>query len=172
MDDEVLRGGVANAGAARIRQAVRALVVDGCDRVLLVRFEFPTATRWALPGGGLEGGETHHDALRRELVEEVGLHDAMIGAHLWNRLHIVTFLNGLFDGQREQVYEVRVPAGFEPRPVFTWEQLNAEYVFEMRWWTLAELESTDSVFVPSTLSSLFRDYVGGGPPVQPLDLDG
>src|SRR6188508_1950732 len=117
----------------RIREAVRALVVDDDDRVLLVRFEFPDATRWALPGGGIDAGETHLDALRRELREEIGLEDPVIGAHLWNRLHIIPFLDNRFDGQREQVYEVRVPRGFEPRPAFTWEQLNAEHVYELRW---------------------------------------
>ena len=67
----------------RIREAARALVLDPDDRVLLVRFEFPvTGTRWALPGGGLEPGETHVEALRRELVEEVGLHGAAIGPHV------------------------------------------------------------------------------------------
>ncbi|MFM7686187.1 MAG: NUDIX domain-containing protein, partial [Actinomycetota bacterium] len=41
----------------RIRDAVRALVLDPDDRILMVRFEFPDAgTRWALPGGGIEPG--------------------------------------------------------------------------------------------------------------------
>ena len=41
----------------RIRSSVRAVVLDPADRVLLVRFEFPTATVWATPGGGQEPGE-------------------------------------------------------------------------------------------------------------------
>ncbi len=155
----------------RIREAVRALLVDSDDRLLLVRFEFPDASRWALPGGGLDRGETHHDGLRRELLEEIGLTDPVIGAHLWNRLHIVPFVNGLFDGQREQIHEVRVPAGFEPQPVFSWEQLNAEYVFEMRWWTLAEIESTDAVLAPAALATLFAQYLVDGPPAEPIDVD-
>ena len=56
------------AAGLRIRQAVRALILDPEDRVLLVRFEFPnTGRKWALPGGGVEADETDHDALRREL---------------------------------------------------------------------------------------------------------
>ena len=120
--------------------------------------------------------DAHRDAaLRRELAEELGLHDATIGAQLWNRLHIVPFLNGKFDGQREQIYEVDAPAGFEPRPMFSWEQLNAEYVFELRWWTLAELQRAHThdglVTAPRHLPTLLRDYLISGPPNEPLEVD-
>ena len=56
----------------RIRDAARALLITDDREVLLVRFEFPAGTRWAVPGGGLQPGETAHDAVRRELHEEVG----------------------------------------------------------------------------------------------------
>ncbi len=51
----------------RFRQAARALLLDPDESVLLVRFEFPTATVWGLPGGGLDDGESVADGLRREL---------------------------------------------------------------------------------------------------------
>jgi len=158
----------------RIREAVRALIVDGDDRVLLVRFEFPTRTVWATPGGGVDPGETDLDALRRELIEEVGLHDAEIGAHLWNRLHIFPFVNGQFDGQHERVHLVRVPSGFEPRPMFTTEQLQAEYLIEIRWWTLAELQGATAadtfITAPSGLVALVEDLLQNGPPSVPPDV--
>ncbi len=153
----------------RIRDAVRALVLDPQDRVLLVRFEFPnTGTRWAMPGGGLEPGESDHEALQRELAEEVGLTDPEIGPHVWTRLHEFPFIDGRYDGQRERIYLVQAPA-FEPRPRLSWAQLNAEYVFEVRWWPIGELHDA----LPLAPAGL-RDHLAAlrrdGPPRHPIDV--
>ena len=153
----------------RIRQAVRALVLDSHQRVLLVRFEFPSATRWALPGGGLEPGESHLDALRRELEEEVGMVDPIIGPQIWHRLHIVPFLNGEFDGQRERIHLVEC-AAFEPEPRLSWEQMNAEFVHELRWWTIDEIAAGDVYFVPKELPTLLGTLLRDGPPIDSIDV--
>src|ERR1035437_8668588 len=45
------------------------------NRVLLVRRATePLTGEWSVPGGLLELGETLHDGLRREVLEETGLH--------------------------------------------------------------------------------------------------
>lgn len=154
----------------RIREAVRGLVIDGDDRVLLVRFEFPSRTVWAIPGGGIDPGEAPLDALRRELDEELGLSDPDIGAQLWERLHIFPFLDGRFDGQREWAYVVRVASGFEPQPYFSWEQLNAEYVFELRWWTADELRNAGVITAPAQLADLVDQFVRDGAPAAPWSV--
>lgn len=154
----------------RIRQAVRAVVLDPDDRVLLVRFEFPTTgTKWALPGGGIEAGESDHDALRRELSEEVGAPDVVIGPHIWNRLHIVPFIDGSHDGQIERIYVVRTPV-FTPQPALTWEQLNSEYVFEVRWWQPSDLHDATPV-APALLSGHLARLLRDGPPKQAIDVE-
>jgi 8-oxo-dGTP diphosphatase len=157
------------AAGLRIREAVRALLLDAHQRVLLVRFEFPAATRWALPGGGLEPGETHVTALRRELEEEVGMVDAIIGPQIWHRLHIVPFLNGEFDGQRERIHLVEC-AAFEPEPRLSWEQMNAEFVHELRWWTIDEIAASDVYFVPKELPTLLGLLLRDGPPIDSIDV--
>jgi 8-oxo-dGTP diphosphatase len=152
----------------RIRPAARAVVVDPDERVLLVRFEFPGRTLWATPGGGIEPGETPEDAIRRELAEETGLEAIEIGPVVWTRLHIIPFIGGQWDGQREQYHLVRT-AAFTPAPRLSWEQLNAEYVFELRWWSQAELGVAAETFAPRRLPELVRSLLRDGPPAQPVD---
>lgn len=153
----------------RIRPAVRALVLDAADRVLLVRFEFPEVTVWALPGGGIEPGEDALDALHRELHEELGLLDAEIGPHVWDRTHVIPFLDGSWDGQHERIHLVRVDA-FEPQPHLSWEQLQAERVHELRWWTVDEVLAADVRFAPTRLGEQLVRLLAEGPPLAPIDI--
>ena len=155
--------------ALRMRQAARAVVLDPADRVLLVRFEMPTWVGWATPGGGLADGETHADAIRRELREEVGLDDFTLGPDIWHRTHVIPFLNGQWDGQVERFFLVRTPE-FTPVPRFTDEELRAEYVTAWRWWTLDELESAAVEFAPSGLALLVRQLIHAGPPGEPFEV--
>lgn len=54
---------------------VGALVHDDDQRLLLVRRAHePGAGRWSVPGGRLEAGESDAQAVRREALEETGLH--------------------------------------------------------------------------------------------------
>ncbi len=154
----------------RIRQAVRALLVTPESDVLMVRFEFPTRTVWAVPGGGLDPGEDDLAALHRELAEEVGLTDVSVGPHVWNREHIVPHEDGLWDGQRDRFYLVPVPERFEPEPHLSWDELRAERLHEIRWWTLDELEAASTTwFAPRRLPELVRALSVHGPPVRPID---
>ena len=156
----------------RIRSAARAIVLDPDDRILLVRFVFPDGTFWATPGGGIEAGESPEEAIRRELFEETGLVRAEIGPPIWTRLHVVPFIGGQWDGQREQYHVVRTPA-FTPEPRLSWEQLNAEYLFELRWWALRDLDAATErgmTFAPRRLPELVRAFLLEGPPVEPFDV--
>jgi 8-oxo-dGTP diphosphatase len=64
----------AEGPAVRLRESVRALILDGDGHVLLVRFWWdgvePADGFWANPGGGIELGESRLTALRRELRED------------------------------------------------------------------------------------------------------
>ena len=52
---------------------VGAVVVEDGRVALVRRRQPPLAGEWSLPGGAVELGETLEQALRRELLEEIGL---------------------------------------------------------------------------------------------------
>ena len=135
-----------------IRRAVRAVVLEG-TRMLLVRFEHPVTGEswWATPGGGVEEGESDEQALRRELREEAGLEAFDLGPRVLVREHTFPW-GGRLIHQVEHIHVVRV-AGHEPRPTI---DLAAEGVTELRWWTLAELESTSERVYPDGIPELVR----------------
>ena len=151
-----------------LREAVRGLVVDHDGRVLLVRFRFPDGDLWAAPGGGVEPGESHESALRRELREEVGLYGADIGPPVWTRSHVFP-LSPQFGGQRETFYLVRAP-GLSGAPAFSEDELRAEGLVGSRWWTVHQLQSSQGGrFAPKRLPDLYEALLVHGPPDTPLD---
>jgi ADP-ribose pyrophosphatase YjhB (NUDIX family) len=152
----------------RLRQAARAVVLDPADRILLVRFQFAARTVWATPGGGIDHGETHEQAIVRELAEEAGLEEVELGPWIWTRTHVFPFESGRWDGQQERYVLVRTPA-FEPAPRFTPDELAAEFVTAVRWWTQAELAAAEALFAPRRLPELVAALLRDGPPGEPVD---
>ena len=148
-------------------RAMRALVVDAEQRVLLMRFENPANDDvwWATPGGGVEGAESDETALRRELLEEAGLRDPEIGPVVWVREHVLPWDRQLWR-QRERFHLVRV-GSLEATPTI---DLVAEHVYGHRWWTLAELEATDQQLAPRALATHLRALLRDGPPSEPVDV--
>jgi 8-oxo-dGTP pyrophosphatase MutT (NUDIX family) len=77
---------------------VRGVVLDGDDKVFLVRHSYVAG--WHLPGGGVEVGETFLEALRLELMEEgrielTGepvLHGLFFNGHVSRRDHVAVYV--------------------------------------------------------------------------------
>jgi ADP-ribose pyrophosphatase YjhB (NUDIX family) len=102
---------------------VRGIVIDGSERVFLVKHSY--ADGWHLPGGGVEPGETFRDALERELAEEGSLrlidapqlHGIYFNPTVSSRDHIVVFVARSFrqEHDRRPRYEIVEHGFFSPR---------------------------------------------------------
>ena len=146
-----------------LRQAVRAVVLDPDDRTILMRYIDDV---WAVPGGGIDAGESDEQVLARELAEELGLDEYELGPWLWWREHWFAELGQRWGGQAERVYLVRAPR-FEPAPRL---DLAAENVVELRWWTLHELLASDAEFAPRRLPQLLSELLADGPRQEAVDV--
>jgi 8-oxo-dGTP pyrophosphatase MutT (NUDIX family) len=77
---------------------VRALVIDGQDRVFLVKHSYVEG--WHLPGGGVEVGESAPASLARELIEEgniaitgrPALHGVYFNSRVSRRDHVALYV--------------------------------------------------------------------------------
>ncbi len=140
------------------RRAVRVLVLDEADRMLLFLDSDlgldPVTHWWMTPGGGVDPGESDLEAGVRELWEETGL--VVTGADLVGPLLTRTVVHGYSDKVVDQVevfYVVRVPAFEVDTAAHTEEEQLT--VADIRWWTLADVAmTTDDVWPRDVLDVL------------------
>ncbi|AWY39754.1 NUDIX domain-containing protein [Pseudomonas putida] len=103
---------------------VRATVICEQDRhILLVR---KPKSRWMLPGGKVESGETHASAAARELAEETGL-------GVEDMLYLMELQSGK---TRHHVYEASTLETDQARP------LNE--IFDCMWFPLNAIHNLDT----------------------------
>ncbi len=151
--------------AALVRPTVRVLLVDASDRVLLMC----VAGWWFPPGGGVDPGETHEQAARRELHEELGVLVTDVGPWVWSRR-----LELALDAQpgapvhdlRERWHlllvdadlAARLPADTQAVDRSRWTALEVATVQDVRWWTFEELAG-GGAFAPRDLPTLLPALV-------------
>lgn len=163
---------------ARVRRAVRAVILADDDRVLLCRFSFPhpavpagATVVWAAPGGGVEPGELPLAALRRELHEETGLVLDRDPPHVWHQAVVTPGRPDGYDGLVNDYFLVRT-THFDPRGAFSDDELAAEHISGMRWWPHADIATyggTD-LFSPRDIATPLAALIAGELPDTPLLL--
>jgi 8-oxo-dGTP pyrophosphatase MutT (NUDIX family) len=119
----------------KLRQKVRAVVIDDAGKVLLVRPHGYADHDWALVGGGVEQGENPVQAMQRELAEELGITDVpwLRRLSVTNRFiysHDYKRKRGLdHDGQDAVMFACSVPAGVAVK-------VQVEELADARWFAL------------------------------------
>lgn len=114
-----------------IRITVRAVIIQN-DKILLIKKDsLSEGIRYTLPGGALESGETLHQAVIRECVEEINT-----PVEAYDVLHIADFFipklkpEPYTRHQLEVLIQCQVPAGYSPNsgPEPDKHQVGVEWV--------------------------------------------
>ena len=115
------------------RTAVRGVLFRGRELLLL-------ASRhgdYKFPGGGVERGESHADALRREFREECGLIDVAVGPRVGSTIEEVPAAESAYDVFRMTSHYFQCSGGVQGGSTEL-EGYEAELELEPRWVTVAE----------------------------------
>ena len=143
-----------------MRATSRLLVVDDDDRLLLMLTRAPDTSgsaRWITPGGGVDPGESHAQAAVRELRQETGQVIADPGPVVHVDDFAVPWDAADHTHGHAEFFVVRVPH-FDVVDD-EWTDDERTDILDARWFTLAELESTDDPVEPEALVDLVRRVV-------------
>lgn len=153
------------------RRAARVACFDPHGRIVLIRAIDPAdATKppwWELPGGGLEGDESHSDTCARELREEVGITDAMVGPCVWTQHAQFRFAGWDFD-QHERIHIATCRGVMSQETQL--EAFEAMAFQGARWWVVDELLDSDEPTVPPRLREFIAAVAAGERPDPPIDI--
>ncbi|WP_372443732.1 GNAT family N-acetyltransferase [Streptomyces adelaidensis] len=155
------------------RRAARVAVLDPEGAVFLFQYDNDEVGRhWALPGGGLEAGETPREGALRELREETGWTDLEPGPLLCTWEHDFT-RSDIPIRQHEHIYVARGPRR-EPVGGLLAAARAEEGILSWRWWTPAELAAPAEPVWPPELSGLLAEFEsaaeGENPRTPPPDI--
>src|SRR4051794_24848853 len=148
-----------------LRPSARVLLINGQDRLLLIRARLEAEEVWLTPGGGVREGETFEEAALRELWEETGVGDVDLGPCVWMRTHVFPW-DGKVYKQQERYYPVLVDE-VEITDQYR-EEAERGVLADYRWWSLAEIDASDAIFVPRQLGLLLPRVLAGDYPEEPI----
>jgi 8-oxo-dGTP pyrophosphatase MutT (NUDIX family) len=138
------------------RNVVRAVVLDSADRVLLLQ---------------VGAGETHSQAVIRELREETGIVIAaeQIATPRWKR-DVLYDYRGTRRLQHEAISLVRLAGPTPTIQSVLRDGFEQQDLFDARWWTHQEIVDSCEWFYPRSLPSMLSRFLDGAVIEEALEV--
>lgn len=143
------------------RPTARVLLVDGEDRVFLIKTHFDPELglppRWLTPGGGIDTGESTLAAATRELFEETGIRvsEDQLGAVFWETSGRWDWADGIHYQTYVDTFFVLRVQDFELDDS-SWTQDEHRDILEWRWWVVDDLIASGESVGPHGLAEHLR----------------
>lgn len=152
----------------RERKSSRLILMDAEYRVWLLRIEDGTKSRWILPGGGVEEGESWEQAACRELWEECAINDTEIGPLVASRVH-EHIHNGTPYIANERYFLVRMTQQ-QPGIANMFDYELADYT-RQGWFSAEDIRVSEEPVYPIGLVDLLDEIRVSGVPTEPVIWD-
>ncbi len=162
-----------------VRKAVKVVLLNDADEILLMCLDDPTITSigeesrgpfWTLIGGEIEPDETIRDAAEREVLEETGLGkgDIEFGPIVWfGELDLVLY--GKPTHIRQEFIVARTKrSGISLANLTSYEK---EVVKTVSWFSLDRIIQSGEVVHPAVLPKYLPDIIAGKYPEEPIEID-
>lgn len=160
-----------------IRKTARLILLNPENEVLLMNIRSKDVSDpdkpiqkpfWVTIGGKIEDGESLSEAAIREVAEETGHTNVLIGPPIW---HGSVVLN--WKGVQTELQETFVVAHTDKYEIIRdgLSQEEQEVVQKYKWWSVAELQSTDDIIIPRDLATLLPDIIAGNYPESAVQID-
>lgn len=162
-----------------MQNSVRILLINSKNQIALISADDPKLRSadgsycgrfWFLPGGKIEGNESTHTAIYRELAEETGLpqQELEIGTQVWQGT-----VNLLKDGAplsiRQTFWVVYTKSDdLNFSQLDNWEK---DHLKNIRWFSMEDVKTSKEIIYPIGLSELLADILNKKFPAKPLEID-
>ncbi len=161
------------------QNAARVVLLDAEKKIFLMKASDPLDPTiepwWQIPGGGIDAGEDSKTAAARELYEEAGFSDIIMGPCIWTQYVEFTF-GGINFKSNDFIHVATCSAvGGSEKDGMEWsptklEALEAAAFEEAKWWSLDELLENTEPVLPTRLREFLPTIAAGDYPSEPIDI--